>query len=81
VDGKRSKPEAEMSDDEPAMISPNGLVPNFSQPKDVLKTVLLVTQCLCIPICSLVFALRVFVRFRFRQQLGLDECKRDAAFR
>lgn len=70
-----SRSETAMGGDEPAMISPNGLVPNFSQPKDKLKTVLLVTQCLCIPICSLVFALRVFFRFRFRHQLGLDECE------
>lgn len=59
---------------QPALASPSGEVPDFAHPRDALKTVLLVTQCLCIPICSVLIVLRLHVRLRFGQHLGLDEC-------
>lgn len=64
-----------MSDSEPALASPNGVTPNFANPRDALRTVLIVTQGLCISICSIVIALRLYVRFHFRQQPGYEECE------
>jgi hypothetical protein len=61
--------------DPPALESPSGRTPDFDHPRDALRTILLVTQCLCIPIVSILIMLRLYVRFRFRQQLGIDECE------
>lgn len=60
--------------DLPALDSPSGVTPDFAHPKDALRTVLFVTQCLCIPIVSILVVLRLHVRIRFQQQLGVDEC-------
>lgn len=46
-----------------------------SQPHDVYHTVNLVTQILCIPIVSIFVALRFYTRWRFRQSLGVEDCK------
>ncbi|KAF3390956.1 hypothetical protein DPV78_011199 [Talaromyces pinophilus] len=59
--------------DLPALDSPSGVTPDFAHPKDALRTVLFVTQCLCIPIVSILVMLRLHVRIRFQQQLGVDE--------
>uniref|UniRef100_A0A093V246 Rhodopsin domain-containing protein n=1 Tax=Talaromyces marneffei PM1 TaxID=1077442 RepID=A0A093V246_TALMA len=59
--------------DLPALGSPSGMTPNFTHPRDALRTILFVTQCLCIPIVSILVVLRLYVRFRFQQQLGVDE--------
>ncbi|KAJ5249579.1 hypothetical protein N7524_011895 [Penicillium chrysogenum] len=44
-----------------------------SHPKDVLHTVNLVTQCLCIPIVTLFVGLRFYTRLRFKQPLGVED--------
>lgn len=44
-------------------------------PKDVLHTVNLVTQVLCIPIVSLFVVLRFYTRIRFKQPFGIEDCK------
>jgi hypothetical protein len=59
---------------EPSLPAPSGITPDFAHPKDVLRSVLLVTQCLCIPIVSSLVVLRLYVKFRFQQQLGVNEC-------
>jgi hypothetical protein len=47
----------------------------ISRPKDVLRTVNLVTQCLCIPIVTIFVGLRFYTRLRFKQSLGVEDCK------
>lgn len=42
-------------------------------PTDVLHTVNLVTQGLCIPIVTIFVALRFYTRFRFKQSLGVED--------
>lgn len=44
------------------------------QPVDVLHTVNLVTQCLCIPIVTLFVALRLSVRLWYRQFSAIEDC-------
>jgi hypothetical protein len=44
-------------------------------PDDVYNTVNLVTQALCIPICTAFVALRFYTRFRFKQGLGIEDCE------
>ncbi|CAG7950036.1 unnamed protein product [Penicillium olsonii] len=42
-------------------------------PVDVLNTVNLVTQCLCIPIVTLFVGFRFYTRIRFKQSLGVED--------
>lgn len=42
-------------------------------PTDVLYTVNLVTQGLCIPIVTVFVTLRFYTRFRFKQSLGVED--------
>ncbi|KAI3294447.1 hypothetical protein DTO002I6_4616 [Penicillium roqueforti] len=42
-------------------------------PTDVLHTVNLVTQCLCIPIVTIFVILRFYTRFRFKHPLGVED--------
>ncbi|KAJ5640441.1 hypothetical protein N7528_000066 [Penicillium herquei] len=42
-------------------------------PKDVIHTVNIVTQALCIPIVSAFVALRFYTRIRFKQSLGVED--------
>ncbi|RHZ55424.1 uncharacterized protein CDV56_107110 [Aspergillus thermomutatus] len=44
------------------------------QPVDVLHTVNLVTQCLCIPIITLFVAMRFSIRLWYRQFVGIEDC-------
>ncbi|PYH49580.1 uncharacterized protein BP01DRAFT_370258 [Aspergillus saccharolyticus JOP 1030-1] len=44
-----------------------------SDPKDVLKTVNLITQCLCIPIVSLFVILRFSIRTYYKQWVGVED--------
>lgn len=44
-------------------------------PHDVYNTINLVTQILCIPICTAFVALRFYARFRFKQNLGVEDCE------
>lgn len=44
-------------------------------PHDVYSTVNLVTQALCIPICTAFVALRFYTRIRFKQMLGVEDCE------
>jgi hypothetical protein len=48
---------------------------SIEHPTDVLNTVNLVTQCLCIPIVTLFVLLRFYTRIRFRQPLGVEDCE------
>lgn len=48
---------------------------SVSHPQDVLHTVNLVTQCLCIPIVTLFVGLRFYTRLHFKQSLGVEDCK------
>ncbi|KAJ5899705.1 hypothetical protein N7495_004449 [Penicillium taxi] len=51
-----------------------------SNPKDVLNTINLVTQCLCIPIVTFFIGIRFYVRIRFKQIIGLDDYTCTAAW-
>lgn len=42
-------------------------------PTDVLHTINIVTQALCIPIVTVFVALRFYTRFRFKQSLGVED--------
>lgn len=42
---------------------------------DVLYTINLVTQAICIPIVTVFVALRFYTRFRFKQSLGVEDRK------
>jgi hypothetical protein len=42
-------------------------------PTDVLHTINLVTQALCIPIVTVFVALRFYTRFRFKLPLGVED--------
>ncbi|KAJ5089603.1 hypothetical protein N7532_008287 [Penicillium argentinense] len=44
-----------------------------AHPDDVYHTLNLVVQCLCIPIVSGAVALRFYTRFRFKQNLGIED--------
>jgi hypothetical protein len=46
-----------------------------AHPHDVYNTINLVTQILCIPICTAFVALRFYTRWRFKQMLGIEDCK------
>ncbi|KAF4765366.1 hypothetical protein HAV15_003320 [Penicillium sp. str.  len=46
---------------------------SVSHPQDVLHTVNLVTQCLCIPIVTLFVGLRFYTRLHFKQSLGVED--------
>lgn len=48
---------------------------SIEHPVDVLNTVNLVTQCLCIPIVTLFVCFRFYTRIRFKQSLGVEDCK------
>jgi hypothetical protein len=48
---------------------------SIEHPTDVLNTVNLVTQCLCIPIVTLFVVLRFYTRIRFKQSLGVEDCE------
>ncbi|KAJ5903893.1 hypothetical protein N7504_006276 [Penicillium tannophilum] len=42
-------------------------------PHDVYHTVNLITQALCVPICTAFVALRFYTRFHFKQNLGVED--------
>ncbi|KAJ5374991.1 hypothetical protein N7517_006997 [Penicillium concentricum] len=42
-------------------------------PTDVLHTINLVTQYICIPVVTIFVALRFYTRFRFKQSLGVED--------
>jgi hypothetical protein len=42
-------------------------------PTDVLHTLNLVTQYICIPIVTIFVALRFYTRYRFKQSLGVED--------
>ncbi|CAI7653933.1 unnamed protein product [Penicillium viridicatum] len=42
-------------------------------PTDVLHTINIVTQALCIPLVTIFVALRFYTRFRFKQSLGVED--------
>ena len=56
-----------------AMEPPLGMEPDFEHPEDVLKTVIIVTQALCIPICSLFVFVRFFVKFKMKSAMGIED--------
>ncbi|KAJ5949045.1 hypothetical protein N7454_000629 [Penicillium verhagenii] len=45
----------------------------IENPKDVIHTVNLVTQILCLPITTAFVALRFYTRIRFKQSLGIED--------
>lgn len=44
------------------------------EPGDVLHTVNLITQCLCIPIVTLFVGMRFSIRLWYRQFVGIEDC-------
>lgn len=46
-------------------------------PKDVLHTVNIVTQALCIPLVTLFVILRFYTRIRFKQSFGVEDGEPD----
>jgi hypothetical protein len=46
----------------------------IANPTDVVHTVNLVTQVLCMPITSAFVALRWYTRIRFKQSIGVEDC-------
>lgn len=60
-----------------AIPHPDGVVPNFEHPEDVLNTINKITQGLCIPIVSLFVALRLWIRIRVQKKknFGREDCK------
>lgn len=57
------------------MPPPPGVTPNFEHPKDVLRTVNLVTQTLSIAIVTAFVLLRIFARYRIARAYKPDDCE------
>jgi hypothetical protein len=64
-----------MSDLIGAMPPPPGITPDFDNPKDELRTLMITTQVLCISIVSIFVFLRVYVRIRIMHDFGREDCK------
>lgn len=59
---------------EPVIPPPPGLTSNFEHPRDVLHTVNLVTQILCIVVVTVAVTLRIVIKIRLRKKLDLEDC-------
>ncbi|KAJ5613302.1 hypothetical protein N7510_006496 [Penicillium lagena] len=59
---------------QPALPPPPGQTSNFAHPKDVLHTVNLVTQVLCIIVVTLFVALRLWIKVCYHQNLNREDC-------
>lgn len=60
---------------EPAIPAPPGAVSNLDNPEDVLHTVNLATQVVCIIVVTIAVGTRVAVKVRLRNGLGLEDCE------
>lgn len=60
---------------EPAIPAPPGAASNFDNPEDVLHTVNLATQVVCIIVVTIAVGMRVAVKVRLRNGLGLEDCE------
>ncbi|OJI97335.1 hypothetical protein ASPVEDRAFT_24299 [Aspergillus versicolor CBS 583.65] len=58
---------------EPAVPAPPGAVSNLDNPEDVLHTVNLATQVVCIIVVTIAVGMRVAVKVRLRNGLGLED--------
>lgn len=59
--------------EEPAIPPPPGAESNFENPEDVLHTVNLATQVVCIGVVTTMVALRVYTKVRLRSELQLED--------
>ena len=66
---------ADISQIEGSIAPPPGVVPNFDSPKDELKTVLIVTQILCMIFVTIFVATRVYVRLSILRAFGREDCE------
>lgn len=65
---------------EPAIPAPPGAVSNFDNPEDVLHTVNLATQVVCIIVVTIAVGMRVAVKVRLRNGLGLEDCEYSSIY-
>lgn len=66
---------------EPAVPAPPGAVSNLDNPEDVLHTVNLATQVVCIIVVTIAVGMRVAVKVRLRNGLGLEDCEYSSIYR
>ncbi|KAL2834322.1 hypothetical protein BDW59DRAFT_156264 [Aspergillus cavernicola] len=61
--------------EEPIIPPPLGVVSNLENPQDVLHTVNLATQVVCIIVVTIIVALRVIIKVHLRKELELEDCE------
>lgn len=67
---------------EAAIPPPAGVKSNFSNPKDVLHTVNLVTQVLCIIVVTIFVVIRIWIKTHYHKNLNSEDCESiDCSFR
>ena len=63
-----------MSTQNGAAAPPDGVIPNFENPQDVLFTVNLVVEIICLALVIPFVSLRIYIRAHFMRQIGKEEC-------
>ena len=58
-----------------AAAPPDGVIPNFEQPQDVLYTVNLVVEIICLTLVIPFVSLRIYIRAHLMKQIGKEDCK------
>lgn len=61
--------------DEPAIPAPPGKTSDFENPEDVLHTVNLAAQIVCIIVVTGIVSLRAAIKIRMGKGLGLEDCE------
>jgi hypothetical protein len=64
-----------MSNSDAAAPPPAGVTPNFEHPQDVLHTVNLVSNVLCIAVVTPFVLVRVYIKTRIVRSFNTEDCK------
>jgi hypothetical protein len=65
----------------PAVPPPVGQISNFAHPKDVLHTVNLATQVLCIVVVTIFVVIRIWIKAQYHQNLNAEDCAQYLSLR
>lgn len=57
-----------------AVPPPAGQTSNFAHPKDLLHTVNLVTQVLCIVVVTIFVVIRIWIKAQYHKNLNAEDC-------
>lgn len=61
----------------PAVPPPEGQTSNLAHPKDVLHTVNLATQLLCIVVVTIFVVIRIWIKAQYHRNLNAEDCRRN----